>query len=71
MTKRRMVAAVALVVGLGVTPVTQGLGTMNAQWAWALDMDRNEALAFGAASLVMCGAIANPGSIACGAAGLL
>lgn len=71
MTKRRMVAAIALVVGLGVTPVIQGFGTTNAQWGWALDMDRNEALAFGAASLLMCSAIPNPGAIACGAAGLL
>lgn len=71
MTKRKMVAAIALVVGLGVTPVLQSAGTMNAQWGWALDMDRNEALAFGAASLLMCSAIPNPGAIACGAAGLL
>ena len=70
MTKRRMVAAIALVVGLGVSPMVQALGAVNAQWAWALDMDRNEALAFGLASWYMCGFIANPGGAACLAAGL-
>lgn len=71
MTKRRMVAAIALVVGLGVSPMVQGLGAVNAQWAWALDMDRNEALAFGVASYFVCGSIANPGAAACAMAGLM
>lgn len=75
MTKRKMVAAAVLGASLSLPMAAQELrgdatAIAEAQWAWALGMSRDEAFWFGAGSLVMCNMIPNPGSLACGAAGL-
>ena len=72
MTKRKMFAAAVLAASLALPAASQTVAGAEGgmQWAWALGMSRNEAAAFGVASVLVCGAIANPGSIACGLAGV-
>ena len=74
MITRKGFAVAVLAASLALplaTEATRSTGMLSAQWAWALDMDRNEALLFGLGTMVVCGGIANPGAAACGVAGLL
>lgn len=74
-TSRKILAATVLAASLSLPVATEGLRAsealgIDAQWALVLGMKGREAAAFGAASVLLCGAIANPGSIACGLAGV-
>ncbi|MDQ3170616.1 MAG: hypothetical protein M3Q55_10810 [Acidobacteriota bacterium] len=76
MRQKKIVAAVVLAASLALPAATRELrGDVTAmsqgQWQYALGMSRREALMFGLASLAVCGAIPNPGALACGAAGAL
>jgi hypothetical protein len=72
MTKRKMCAAAVLAASLALPAASQTMAAASGdlQWAYVLGMRGREAAAFGVASVLMCGAIANPGSIACGLAGV-
>lgn len=75
MTRRKVLAAAVLAASLALPAATQVMHTgdgsgVNAQWAHALGMKGRQATLFGIGSVLLCGAIANPGSIACGLAGV-
>lgn len=72
MTKRKMCAAAVLAASLALPAASQTVAATSGdlQWAYVLGMRGREAAAFGVGSVLLCGAIANPGSIACGLAGV-
>jgi hypothetical protein len=73
MHTRRIVAVILLAMLPTFAGASMAVGRPvvheSVQWARAIGIQGNAALAFGLASLAVCGTIPNPGAIACGVAG--